>query len=310
MPTTLIPLRDAVLLARGTQAVDLLQAQTSQDLRHWPDATARLAVLCTPQGRALADLLLWPDGDGGFALALSQDLAEPIAKRLRMFIMRLQCTVNDASLQRHMCGLLRAPGDAPGPLAWPDAPWAIERADGLCRIRLPDAPGQQRMLVVAESEAGVAALAALAQSIPPGPEAAWELARIRAGVAHLGAATSQAFVPQMLNYELLGAIDFKKGCYPGQEVIARTQYRGAIKRRTYRVLAAVAMVPGDEVFDAADPTQPCGMVVNAAPDAASWEALAEIRIAPAEGGASMRLRAADGPALRVASLPYGLAPLP
>ncbi len=310
MPTTLTPLRDAVLLVRGAQAVDLLQAQTSQELRQWPQAAARLAMLCTPQGRALADLLVWPDVDGGFALALAEDLAEAIAKRLRMFIMRLQCTVDDGSPQRRVYGMLRTPGDATTPLAWPDAPWQIQRADGLCRIRLPDAPGQERMMVIAEGEAGAAAVAALAQAVPAGAEADWERARIRAGIAHLGAATSQAFVPQMLNYELLGAIDFKKGCYPGQEVIARTQYRGAIKRRTYRVLATSPMAPGDEVFDAADPSQPCGMVVNAAPDGDSWEALAEIKIATAEGGAALRLRAADGPALRMASLPYGLEPLP
>ncbi len=307
MTATLTPLPGlAVLRATGDQATDLLQAQLTQGLAGLPADAARPAALCSPQGRMLADFTVWPDAAGGWALALDATLADAMVRRLRMFILRLKCSVADASAERPCWGLLLRGGALPAALPWRSLPppWTLQRADGLCAIRLPDAPGVQRVLLVAEDDAGRAAAAALQHALPAADD--WELQAVRAGVPRLVDATSGQFVPQMVNFELLGGIDFKKGCYPGQEVVARTEYRGSVKRRARRVVGAVPMHAGDALYHDADPAQPCGMVINAAAAGDGWEALAEIKSALLDQPGTLRLREAGGAALRVTDLPYAL----
>jgi folate-binding protein YgfZ len=133
-------------------------------------------------------------------------------------------------------------------------------------------------------EAPPAALPALRATLALGGNAAWRLSAIHAGVPQVTQATQDQFVPQMVNYELLGGVNFKKGCYPGQEIVARSQYLGKLKRRT--VLASLdnaAARAGDEVFAAADPDQPCGMIVDAAPNGVGGaDVLVEIKLAALE----------------------------
>ncbi len=291
----------AVLRACGAQAADLLHAQLTQGLRDLPAEAARPAALCSPQGRMLADFTIWRDGADGFALALDASLAEAMLKRLRMFILRLQCRLDDASAERPCWGLLLR-GDAASPVALPLQPWALCRDRGLCVVRLPDAPGVQRALLVAEDDDGRATAARLQQTLPAADD--WALQAVRCGVAQLSASTSAQFVPQMVNFELIGGIDFKKGCYPGQEVVARTEYRGSVKRRLHRITAHDPLQPGDALFHDSDPGQPCGMVVNAAPAADGWEALAEIKTALLAHAGALHLGRADGPVLQLATLPY------
>ena len=295
-----------VLLAQGPQAVDLLHAQLTQDLRDWPDGSARMAAMCTPQGRMLADFLLWREPDGSIALLLDAALLEPTLKRLRMFILRLKCSLQDASAQRRVFGLLEPSEAAVGSPRASLGVWQLRHDADVTEIRLPDAPGLRRMLLVAHGEAGLAELRSRAAGLAAGSDEDWQLAEIRAGIGHVGAATTQRFVPQMLNYEALGAIDFHKGCYPGQEVVARTQYRGAVKRRTFPVRSEQPMAAGDEVFSTDDPEQPCGMIVGAAPAGGGrWEALAELKLSALEHG-ELRLRGADGAPLQRGELPYAL----
>jgi folate-binding protein YgfZ len=122
---------------------------------------------------------------------------------------------------------------------------------------------------------------------------------VASGVATIETATVDQFVPQMLNYELLGGVDFKKGCYPGQEIVARSQYRGTIKRRTFLFNSEVPASAGQEVFHSDDPAQPAGLVANAAGNSA----LIELKLSTL-GHGSMHLGAADGPRLSQAELPY------
>lgn len=309
MPSTITPLPHlAMLRAHGPQAADLLQAQLTQSVQNWPEKTARMAAMCTPQGRMLADFLLWREADGAIAMLLDATLAKATLKRLRMFILRLQCKLDDVTPERALFGLLLPQGEAPPGLPCPAAPWSLLREAGLCVVRLADAPGLRRLLLVAESPEGRSAAAQWVATMAAGSTEAWSLGEIRAGIGHVTAATAQQFVPQMLNYEALGAVDFKKGCYPGQEIVARTQYRGTIKRRTYRLLSPTALAPGDEIVHSADPAQPCGLVVNAAPAETGWEALAELKITAATEPGSLHAGTADGPALRLATLPYILPP--
>ena len=302
----------SVLRVSGPQGADLLQAQLSQDFQHWKPEEARLAALLNPQGRMLADFVAVQTGPEQIALLLDASIAAAALQRLRMFVLRLKCTLDDVSAQWARYGLLAASADDyPAELAPPAQPWSVRPiAGGALLVRLPQADASVRCMLLAE--VGQPALAGLGErlaGLPPLPASDWALQDIRAGLPHLVATTQQMFVPQMLNFEHIGGVSFKKGCYPGQEVVARSQYRGTLKRRTYLVSGAAAMLPAQEVVHTADPGQPCGVVVNAAVDAAgTWWALAELKIALAEQP-GLHLGSIDGPALHVGALPYALTSL-
>jgi folate-binding protein YgfZ len=134
---------------------------------------------------------------------------------------------------------------------------------------------------------------------------AWRLLEVRSGIPIIEAATVEQFVPQMLNYEIVGGVDFKKGCYPGQEVVARSQYRGTIKRRMFLFECDAMAVAGQEVFHSSDAEQPAGMVVNAAPlpGRPGCAALVEVKLAVLEAG-SLHLAAAGGTPLIPVTMPY------
>jgi folate-binding protein YgfZ len=175
----------------------------------------------------------------------------------------------------------------------------VSTQDGAHVLRLPDAAGTPRFLR-AGPPAATTPLPALA------PEA-WRWLQVESGVPLIEAVNVEQFVPQMVNLELVGGVDFGKGCYPGQEVVARSQYRGTLKRRTALFDSPAPVAPGDEVFQADDPAQPAGRVVNAAANPhGGHSALVEIKLA-ALGAGSVHLRSADGPALAPRALPYALA---
>lgn len=150
-------------------------------------------------------------------------------------------------------------------------------------------------------------LAALGGKLPVVSPAVWDWLDVRAGEPRITQPAVEQFVPQMVNFDVIGAVNFRKGCYPGQEVVARSQYRGTIKRRT--ALAHVAgetdtVHAGVELFHSDDPGQPCGMIVNAAAaPAGGVDALVEIKLAALDSG-TVHLGAADGPPLAFDALPY------
>jgi folate-binding protein YgfZ len=299
----------SVLRVSGPQGADLLHAQLSQDFQHWPADQARLAALLNPQGRMLADFIALQWAPEQIALLLDASIAASALQRLRMFVLRLKCTLDDASAQLHLHGLIGASlADYPAHLAPPTQPWGVRRLEGgALLLRLPQADEAVRCVLLSDStqpeqqtlQAGLSALPAL-------PASDWALQDIRAGLPHLTLATQQMFVPQMLNLELIGGVSFKKGCYPGQEVVARSQYRGTLKRRTYLVSSAAPLQAGQELVHEADPGQPCGVVVNAAPDhAGRFWALAELKIALAEQP-GLHLGDVTGAAVDIGTLPYAL----
>jgi folate-binding protein YgfZ len=143
----------------------------------------------------------------------------------------------------------------------------------------------------------------LAPALPALDMAAWHWLEVRSGVPRIVAATLEQFVPQMVNLELVGGVNFQKGCYPGQEIVARSQYRGTVKRRAFLYDAADSLQPGQEVYAGDDPAQPSGMVVNAASlDGGRHAALVEVKIAAADG--ALHAGSAQGPLLQRAALPY------
>ena len=141
---------------------------------------------------------------------------------------------------------------------------------------------------------------------PTGPALSlerWQVGEVMSGIAWVELATFEAFVPQMLNYESVGGVDFKKGCYPGQEVVARSQFRGTLKRRAFIAQSPVAMAAGQEVFSSLDATQPCGLVAQAASEGASHVAVIELQLS-ATDHSTLHLGSAQGPALTLLPLPY------
>jgi folate-binding protein YgfZ len=177
-------------------------------------------------------------------------------------------------------------------------PWDRADVGAATIVRLYPADGTARALWVAP-------VGTAAPGGPALPLDQWLWGEVRAGVATLTAPIAEAFVPQMLNYESLGGVNFKKGCYPGQEVVARSQFRGTLKRRAYLAHADAPLQAGQEVFHDSDPGQPCGIVAQAAPaPGGGWDAIVSMQIAAADGGRVTS--GAGGAPLTVQPPPYPL----
>ncbi|MBW7899884.1 MAG: folate-binding protein YgfZ [Rhodocyclaceae bacterium] len=286
--TVLVPLTHlGVIRAGGEDAKSFLHNQLTSDINHLAADGAQHSAWCSAKGRMLASFVIWRDG-GDYLLSLAADLQAAIARRLQMYVLRSKVTVADAGLA--LFGLagpqaaetLRAAG-LPAPAAMQTA-----AADGCTVLRLDG----ERFHVAAPT-AAADLWAKLAARARPAGLPAWRWLDVRAGLPLICEATKEHFVPQMANFERIGGVSFHKGCYPGQEIVARTQYLGKVKRHLYRLASETAMAAGDELYAEAVPDQSCGMVVSAAPSpAGGYEALAVLMETAADAG--VRLRARDG----------------
>ena len=283
-----------VIRAQGDEALKFLHGQLTNDMLGLAPTRARLAGFCSAKGRLQASFMVWTGAADEVLMACSASLLPATLKRLSMFVLRSRCKLSDASTKWPLFGIV---GDAAGRLAGDAAAWTRLDREGGSFIVLPDAAGLRRGLW-----AGGAAPAS-----PPIDPDAWRWLEVRSGLPTIQAETVDRFVPQMLNYELLGGVDFQKGCYPGQEIVARSQYRGTIKRRMFLFDVAAPAAPGDEVFHSADPGQPAGMVVNAAPrpGTSASSVLVEVKLAAIDAG-SLHLGSVEGPVLHGEALPYAV----
>jgi len=237
------------LRVRGADAASFLQGQLSSDVLGLPERRAQLAGYHTPQGRALAVLRLVRLAADDILAVLPRELAGPLAGRLRKYVLRAKAKVEDASADWAIAGLVAGDAVQAGSLAavqalpggLPSSLHDVCMLDGHVVARVGDAP--VRWLVLSPAGTTPAFVPAAARSA--GDE--WRALDIAAGLPQVYAATSEAFVAQMLNLDVLGGIAFDKGCYTGQEVIARAHYRGRVKRRMqrFRTLAAARLMPGD-----------------------------------------------------------------
>jgi folate-binding protein YgfZ len=290
----------ALLRIEGADAESFLQGQLSGDVKALRDGDVQWTSYNSPKGRMLASLALWREREGVYGAALAADLAAAIAKRLRMYVLRAKVTITgrgDAALGVAGPAAGVAVGDA---LHLDVRAGRIARTDGAEAIGLPDG----RVLVTGP------ACAAVRAALAPGDEATWRYARIAAGVPLVSAATTDQFVPQSLNFDALGGISFRKGCYPGQEIVARTHYLGRLKERLYAYRADTAAAPaaGERVFAAVVGDQPCGTVVNVAPHPEGGYALLAVvqRDAAQAEGEAVHLAAPAGVPLMPAPLPYAV----
>jgi tRNA-modifying protein YgfZ len=293
-----------LIQAEGPDAASFLHGQLTQAVVGLPSQRHSLAALCSAKGRMLASFVLWQAQPERYVLACSAELVPATVQRLRMFVLRAKCKIEDLSAELGLWGLagpsvapwLAEQGLAAEALSGPGR-WAA-LADGRQVLRATDACGQARYLLVQPAQAPVPALQAMTS-------AAWSWLEVHSGVARVLGGTTEHFVPQMVNFELVGGVNFQKGCYPGQEVVARSQYRGTLKRRGFVLSGLAPMQPAQEIFHSDDPTQPCGEVVLAASLGDEHVAFAELKIASTLGG-SLHLVAADGPRLHLGTLPYAL----
>lgn len=271
--------------ATGPDAQDFLHGQLTNDLLNLGENAAQWSGYCSAKGRLYASFLIWRDGAGGFFLAVDRALVPALVKRLRMFVLRAKVVLEDVSDKFSLSGVAGEPG--------PEA-LSLHRAENTA-IGLPPVQGIPRSLVVRPAGAVTSST---------GNPQEWQRLMIHAGEAWIVAATQEQFVPQMVNLDSIGAINFKKGCYPGQEIVARAHYRGAVKRRAYLAHVAGEAKAGDPLFAADANGQESGTVANAAPaPQGGYDVLAVISIA-SQAAAEVRLGAADGPVLQFSGLPY------
>lgn len=286
-----------VIRARGADAVKFLQGQLTNDVATLDSSHARLGGFCSAKGRLQASFVMWKPTHDEVLLACSASVLPATLKRLSMFVLRSQCKLSDAGTELAMTGVA---GDSALALVGDMPVWSVRTAPAGALLRLPDAAGVARCIVIAAPDAAP-------MRVPALPLDLWRWLDVQSGIPTIEAATAEQFVPQMLNYELVGGIDFQKGCYPGQEVVARSQYRGTIKRRMHLFDCDAPAQAGQEVFHSRDATQPAGMVVNAAPrpDGTGSSALVEVKLAALAEG-TLHLGAVDGATLRLRELPYPL----
>lgn len=298
----------ALLSAHGADASGFLQNQFCNDVRNVSPLQSQLNAYCTPKGRILAFFRLF-QRDDCYYLRLPREILEPTLKRLRMFVMMSKVTLEDASdtlLRIGFAGPQAAQRLASRVATVPAATDAVTQTDGLTIICVQSGT---RYEIVGEFQALSALWTQLSTEATPVGEGGWALQDIHAAIPEITSETQEAFVPQMINLQGINALSFKKGCYPGQEIVARMHYLGKLKRRMYLAHTddEVIIAPGETLFaEGSDSGQGVGKVVRAQtnPDGGT-DLLAVIEISSAEQR-QLRLKNVDGPLLKLLELPYML----
>jgi len=295
-----------LLRISGEDAQTFLQSLLSNNIGEVNGRRAQLSSLNDAKGRMLASLFIWRDVND-YLLQLPRELCEPVRKRLSMYVLRAKVKITDASDDFVLLGLGGPEAETVAQTLPPDLPaesGGMHSNAGISLIRI-DANRYQLCLSPAEAPALWTQLSARLQ---PAGSPCWDWLAIRAGIPVITTATQLQFVPQMVNFEVIGGINFKKGCYPGQEIVARMHYLGKPKRRMFLAHVDGDTPPqsGDSLYSTEMGEQPAGMVVNAtaAPEG-GYDLLAVVHIASHDSQA-IHLSVQDGPPLAFRDLPYPL----
>lgn len=291
----------------GPDARTFLQGQLTNDIHGVTAERAQISSYCSPKGRMLGSFWIFQRGEDLF-MQLPRERLDAVLKRLRMFVLRAQVLVEDASDTLARFGIA---GDCAAALlpTVPSEDRASITRDEITIIRMPG--DRARFEVVGPEDRLTPVWDHAAAQAEPTNSDFWSLMDIRAGMPNVLAETVEAFVPQMANLQLIDGVSFSKGCYTGQEVVARMQYLGKLKRRMYRARIDTneRPAPGSEIFGASgDSDTAVGRIVDAAPSPdGGFEALAVLQISSAEAE-ELRLGNAAGPTIALLDLPYAFPP--
>lgn len=292
-----------LLQIEGVDALTFLQGQVTNDVKQLNGRNAHYSGYCSPKGRLLALFLAFAHHDH-VHLQLPKELVEPISKRLKMFVMRSKVEIKDMSDQLIKIGLNGPKASALLSSIFPQTPQTDYELVSLENAAVLKLPGTQPRYEIFTDIGNVTEIwNALLQEAKPVGAACWEWLEIQAGIPDVTLKTQEAFVPQMLNLDLLGGINFKKGCYTGQEIVARTHYLGTVKRRTHLAHINASSPPsaGDEVLNSAH--EIIGKIVRSAPSPdGGYNVLAELRLESIEAGQLL----VDGNIIEIQPLPYKL----
>lgn len=294
----------------GDDAPSFLQSQFSNDVQLVNAQRSQLSSYCTPKGRMLANFHIFQRKETYF-LRLPRLLLEPILKRLQMYVLRSQVTLEDASSSLVRIGISGPDASSmlSEALTFPP-PEQINETSTHNDITVVNMAGcQPRYEIYGLLEPVQDLWNRLNVHCAPVGADCWGLLNVLAGIPMIQPATSEAFVPQMTNLELIDGVNFKKGCYPGQEIVSRMQYLGNLKRRMYRIqITADQADPGDEIVsDEKTENTVVGRIVEAYPDSnGELAGLAVLQISVVEANSKLRLKAEKNSEVRLASLPYSL----
>jgi folate-binding protein YgfZ len=290
----------------GEEAQTFLHGQITNDLRGLTDQAAVFAGYLSAKGRMLANFLVMKRAED-ILVMLPASLREPIQKRLSMFILRSKVKARDAGAEWVRLGVNgpnanQALSETLG-YELPGGLMGMAHGEQTFVLRL----GDQRFDVFVQPEAAPAIWQQLAARCQPVGASAWDWLMVQSGVPMVLPQTQDHFVPQMANMELLGGISFNKGCYPGQEIVARSQYLGKVKRRLFLAHIDADVVAGDELYSSELPDQSAGHIANAAPaPGGGFDVLAVVHNSCVEAG-DVHLKARDGAPLMFRPLPYPVA---
>ncbi|WP_327438692.1 folate-binding protein YgfZ [Pseudomonas donghuensis] len=293
---------EGVLAVRGSDAGKFLQGQLTCNISYLNDHTASLGARCMVKGRMQSSFRILAEGDG-YLLAMTRELLEPQLADLKKYAVFSKAKLTDESAAWVRFGLhdgeaaLQALG-----LGVPAQTDAVSRHNGLIAIAVSAA----RVELWVPAEQADAVQAQLAAKLANADLNDWLLGQIRAGIGQVMPQTRELFIPQMINLQAVGGVSFKKGCYTGQEIVARMQYLGKLKRRQYRLALAEGSLPepGTEVFSPTHNSS-VGEVVLAARSEQGSELLAVLS-ADAVQDDNLHLGSPEGPRLALLTLPYEL----
>lgn len=305
----------------GVDAVEFLQSQLTNSVKSIANTPAgsialphqqnRFAGYCSAKGRLMASFWIMRqdtsvnnesnESQPSFYLFISKDLAAPLAKRLSMFVLRSKVKVLDLTESMDVYGFAAESNASSDDLKKMTGMLGVITAE-LPAVSINQAQTKRYLLAAPKNQVMGDCHDEALQT--------WNWLEIQSAIPRITQASFEQFVPQMINMESLKGIDFQKGCYPGQEVVARSQYRGTIKRRLQiaHINHQAKILPGTEIFHSDDPSQPCGMVVLSAPHPLITDRVdlqVECKLEALQSG-SVHLGSATGPALSFSPLPYPL----
>jgi tRNA-modifying protein YgfZ len=285
--------RWGVIGVDGDDAVTFLQSQLSNDIAGMAESQLRLAGLCTAKGRLLGSFFVLRQGKQVF-LVCRKETVTALVKRLSMFVLRSKCKVRDCTGEYQLAFLPESGLDSPMRVQWDaqgNAAASLRALNGIT-------PGFQ--LVAGGEQPGQAEQASADDQ--------FEFALQQLGIAYVSQPTVEMFIPQAINFDLVGGVSFSKGCYPGQEIVARSHYLGKVKRRVFQATAAgsASVTAGQDVWLAGKDNEPAGAVATAVAFNGQQHLLVELPVEDAEqSGATFTVKNDAGEtALTIQHPPY------